>query len=172
MRQKMPSHREIVNANLALIKELQIEHPIRTCWACRKEFFSSLPVRAHIEADKHGAISGDASNYLLLCNTDHSRQPDSAPRDYQMRWLKSNHLIRGETSQEIIAEMFESINGIPLNELLNKMIDRWGTQGMLDRFRVALKEGKKSKAGPQNGIANAVYELTLILESLKYTTNV
>ena len=67
----------------------------------------------------------------------------------------------------MIAEMFESINRIPLNELINKMIDRWGTQGMLDRFRVALKEGNKSKAGPQNGMANAVYELTLLLEQLK-----
>lgn len=163
----MPSHQEIVNANVALIEELQIEHPIRTCWACRKEFRSSLPVRAHILADTHGAISIDASNYLLFCNQCHWRQPDGAPKEYQLRWLKSNHSIKGESSQEIIAEMFESINGISLNELINKMIDRWGTQGMLDRFRVALKEGNKSKAGPQNGMANAVYELTLILEQLK-----
>ncbi len=162
----MPSHQEIVNANLALIEQLQIEHAIRTCWACRKEFQSSLPVRAHIEADKHGAIGLNASNYLLLCNGCHWRQPDAAPREYQLRWLKSNHSIKGETSQEIIAEMFESISGISLNELINRMIDKWGTQGMLDRFKVALKEGNKSKAGPQNGMSNAVYELTLILESL------
>ena len=162
----MPSHQEIVNANLTLIEELQIKHPVRTCWACRLEFRSSLPVRAHILADKHGALSNDPSNYFLLCNRCHTRQCDAAPREYQLRWLKSNHSIKGQTSQEIIAEMFESINGISLNELLNRMIDKWGTQGMLDRFKVALKEGNKSKAGPQNGMANAVYELSVILESL------
>lgn len=166
MRQRMPSHQEIVNVNLTLIEELQIEHPIRTCWACRKEFQSSLPVRAHIEADKHGAIGTNASNYFLLCNLCHARQPDAADKSYQLRWLKSNHSIKGESSQEIIAEMFKSISGISLNEFINRMIDKWGTQGMLDRFKVALKEGNKSKAGPQNGMANAVYELILILESL------
>lgn len=166
MRQRMPSHQQIVNANSALLSELQIPNPGSTCWACRKGFHSSLPVRAHVEADKHGADSMNAENYFLLCNECHFRQADAADREYQIRWLKSNHFFKGQTSQEIMQEMFESISGIPLQDLINRMIDKWGTQGMLDRFKVALQSGNKNKAGPQNGIANAVYQLTLILEQL------
>lgn len=165
MRGKMPTHKQIVedSKDLLLMLNINKSDAIRMCWACRIDFLSSLPVRAHIVADKHG--SSNQSNYFLLCNDCHSAQPDASPYEYQIEWIKRYKPAEG-SNQEIISQWFEQMTDMKLSELLDLMIDQWGTQGMLDRFRVALQKGSYVKAGPKNGMANAVYELYLILTQL------
>lgn len=169
MRDKMPSHDLIVLSQISLLEDLGI-NPMDAhamCWACRLEFQSSLPVRAHILADTHGG-STDPKNFFLLCNTCHTSQPDGAEREYQIQWLKNFSKVEAETNTDRLKEEFKKATGHELQELLNLMMDKWGTQGMLDRFSNALKKGSKGKAGVAhtNGIANAVYELSEIWKSL------
>ena len=163
----MPSHLAIVLAHLNLLTELKIEHEtaFRTCWFCRYEFTSGKPTRAHLKAHVHGGEE-TAQNMILLCDTCHSRQPDSALPSDQIEWLKASHQNKAVSSREQLSEGFKSATGHTIEELLSKMIDKWGEKGMLDHFRMALKTGDENKAGPRNGIPNAVYELVLIWESL------
>jgi hypothetical protein len=163
MRGKTPGHKQIVEESIDLLNDLGIDisKAIKLCWVCRKEFKSSLPVRAHLTADKYGG-----NRCILLCNDCHNAQPDAAEISYQIQWIKKYKPSTQTETRKIIADWFEQMTNVPLDHLLNLMIDQWGTQGMLDRFRVALETGNQSKAGPKNGMANAVYELTQIYSQL------
>jgi len=170
-RRKPPSHAMISTANLRLLQELDI--PIQfaeyTCWACRLEFKSSRPEKAHIEPFSRGG-SDNPSNFFLLCHECHKSQPDAADKDYQIRWIKSRthfRLLENKFDTNPFATEFKIMSGISIDEFCNILIDKHGTKGMLSRFKNELKMGSLDKAGHTSGnaMANAVARLVLIYES-------
>ena len=58
--------------------------PDPCCWSCGK---NDTPERAHIVAESLGG-SADPLNFLLLCSRCHREQPDTAPREAQMLWIR------------------------------------------------------------------------------------
>tara|TARA_Y100000385_G_scaffold285185_1_gene344638 strand:+ start:1629 stop:2180 length:552 start_codon:yes stop_codon:yes gene_type:complete len=170
-RRKPPSHAHICNGQIQLIKELDI--PIQfadsTCWACKREFHSAKPEKAHIEPFSRGG-SDLPSNFLLLCRKCHASQPDAASREYQLKWLRSRK-EHWETDSAFdvnpFATEFKIMSGISIEDFCNMLMDKYGTSGMLSRFKNELKMGSLDKAGQTSGnaMANAVARLVLVYET-------
>jgi hypothetical protein len=58
------------------------------CWACGRDDERVALERAHIEAHWSGG-SNQPDNYLLLCPMCHQEQPDEAPKEAQLEWLRN-----------------------------------------------------------------------------------
>ncbi len=84
----VPAREEIAEAQAAIVATLPNignRPPTETCWGCGDE---TRPERAHIEAKINGG-STEPENFLLLCGVCHDAQPDGAPLEYQLEWLRA-----------------------------------------------------------------------------------
>ena len=158
-RRKPPSAHNVATAQLDLLKSLNIPLHLgtTTCWACNREVSGSLEKAHIVPFSREG--SDHPSNYLLLCHTCHTSQPDAAPFDYQMEWLRKKPQF-WETKFEPLAfqSEFERMAGIKIEALCDLIIDKKGTDGMLRIFKSTLRGGALDKAGMTTGnaMANAV----------------
>lgn len=91
MEGQMPSCTEIALAQKEIIAGLpwcSSQDAARRCWACGFTHETFLPQRAHIVARANGGDTSP-SNFFLLCWRCHKAQPDSATRETQLQWLRS-----------------------------------------------------------------------------------
>lgn len=159
-RRKPPSADAISMSQLELTKELEIpvNYSTSTCWGCKRETHASLE-KAHIEAFSRGG-SDHPSNYLLLCHNCHTNQPDGAPREYQIEWLKKRpQFWEAKFEPSPFATEFERMSGIKIEALCDLILDEHGTSGLASIFKKTLKGGSLDKAGMTTGnaMANAVH---------------
>lgn len=73
------------------------------CWACGDE--SRDLERAHIEPASAGGSDADPTNFFLLCPRCHREQPDAAPREYQVRWLRERESFEAWCNRELREDM-------------------------------------------------------------------
>ena len=71
--------------HLSVLDEKGLYH---TCWACSTTQHARRD-RAHIQSHSTGGSHDDPLNFLLLCARCHEKQPDTASRALQLRWLAS-----------------------------------------------------------------------------------
>lgn len=99
-----PSRERIVAAQEALIRTLPWEvqeRPLDRCWACCITCDADSRVqRAHIVARQRGG-SFDPSNFFLLCLVCHNEQPDNAPVEVQVRWLRTHESSVERTTRRV-----------------------------------------------------------------------
>jgi hypothetical protein len=131
-------------------------------------FKGTKPERAHIDAVKHYG-DDSPSNFLLLCPVCHNEQPDGADRQYQINWLNTKQSVEDTivSTTEFVSDQFERISGVPLQALIEKLLDKYGIKGMLQRFESALREGKEQRARVTHisGLSNAVARLVAMWEA-------
>ena len=159
-RRRKPPTADLICFNqseLLTLLDIPIQHGKTTCWSCKKVSSCSLE-KAHIKAFSKGG-SDHPRNYLLLCHTCHTNQPDGAPIEYQIEWLQKRPQfweIKFEPSPFMVE--FERMAGIKIEKFCDMILDRHGTYGLSRIFKETLKGGSLEKAGMTTGkaLANSV----------------
>jgi hypothetical protein len=111
---KMPSTKAIAAAWAAdapWSPHIDDERAHEFCWRCAYDMHGK-PTRAHIVAHRHGG-TGEPRNFFLLCDKCHDAQPDAAPLELQLAWLKTGqHWINSFLQDEKFMGMMKRAQAV------------------------------------------------------------
>jgi hypothetical protein len=153
-----PPHELIAKAQGDIVSTLDVEAPERTCWACgmRGESGEALSwlERAHVKAHSSGG-STEPGNFLLLCHSCHREQPDAAPRDAQIAWLRAHESFAERTRREWEPLFQAAKEEFPSNAKLGIAI--WFRDLGYGALVALWEKYEKAPGGRLNGKASAIW---------------
>jgi hypothetical protein len=119
----MPTIKNIVAAQNALILRLGIEQPDDDCWGCRSDDGDGPLTRCHIVAVRNGG-SMAPENFFLLCELCHRNQPDGMSLSTQLIWLETIEYCLDRRARKLrpISDAFRKFgeeNKVLLEEFMN-----------------------------------------------------
>lgn len=119
-RGKTPSVRSIIVAWGRESHEPWLTFPDK-CWACGN--WGAGVERAHIIPHSGGG-SMEPLNFFLLCGACHRAQPDNAPREFQIAWLRtvSPWLAKVQSMTAILLAELHKVGGDAAVEMGNQLL--------------------------------------------------
>jgi 5-methylcytosine-specific restriction endonuclease McrA len=164
-RGKMPSIRQIITAWSRERDEPWLSFEDK-CWACGN--WGAGVERAHIIPHSGGG-SMEPLNFFLLCHTCHRAQPDNAPREFQIAWLRtvSPWLAKVQSMAAVLLAELHKVGGDAAVEMGSQLLQDKETAASI--FEESKKRSKVA-GGPHinNWIANGQWNtMGIVVEMVR-----